>query len=479
MQIFIGPLVHTLNPTTIEYSSLSILGISSNGIIDFITNNVTSDSVDRTIETLLCDAENMKKGWSKDGNVARIVLKNGEFLCPGFVDTHTHAPQFPNLARGQQYELMDWLKCVTFPAEERLKDTEYASVLYKEVVRRVLAFGPTTCCYYGSLHLEATKALADECHSAGQRAFVGKCNMDRHSSETYVEPSPLHSIQATEALIKYIHTLSPLPTSSPLVHPIITPRFAISCSDELLKSLGSLASKHPQMAIQTHISENAKEISFTKELFPSAPHYAGVYDMYGLLRKGTVLGHACHLSEEEIQLVKQRDAGIAHCPTSNFNIRSGMARVGCYLDRGIKVGLGTDCSGGYAPSILRTIQDACITSKILSLTPTISSQFTSGLEGKHLPISTLLHLATLGGASVCCLEDKIGNFVVGKEFDALVASVPGAGGEGRFGGGGNPGVWYQENDTLETLVERFMFGGDDRNIKDVYVCGRKVSGWGQ
>ena len=163
--------------------------------------------------------------------------------------------------------------------------------------------------------------------------------MDRNGSPTYVEPSPSQSIKDTEALIEHIQSLPTLSSSSPLVHPIITPRFAISCSDELLSSLGSLAAKHPQMAIQTHISENAKEIAFTKELFPNAPHYAGVYDMFGLLRKRTVLGHACHLSKEEIALVKQRDAGIAHCPTSNFNIRSGMANIGHYLDQGIRVSI--------------------------------------------------------------------------------------------------------------------------------------------
>ena len=143
------------------------------------------------------------------------------------------------------------------------------------------------------------------------------------------------------------------------------------------------------------------------------------------------------------------------------------------------MGLGTDCSGGYAPSILRTLQDACITSKILSLAPSTKELSETSLEGKHLPIATLLYLATLGGASVCGLDDKIGNFIVGKEFDALIASVPGAGGEDHFGGGGNPAVWYVENDTTQTLVERFIFGGDDRNIKDVFVCGRKVSGWRQ
>lgn len=161
--------------------------------------------------------------------------------------------------------------------------------------------------------------------------------MDRNSSPSYVEPSPELSIEDTKSLIEYIHTLSALPTGSALVHPIITPRFAIACSSELLQGLGELAATDQSVAIQTHISENASEIQFTKELFPDAPHYAGVYDMYGLLRHNTVLGHACHFSEEEIALVKERNAGIAHCPTSNFNIRSGMAKVGMYLDRGIKV----------------------------------------------------------------------------------------------------------------------------------------------
>jgi guanine deaminase len=318
--------------------------------------------------------------------------------------------------------------------------------------------------------------------------------MDRNGSPVYVDESCHGSLEDTKALITYIQSLEPLPTSSALVHPIITPRFAISCTDQMLSLLGKLAAANPKMAIQTHISENATEIAYTKELFPNAKNYTDVYDMYGLVREGTILGHACHLDEDEVQVVKERNAGIAHCPTSNFNIRSGMAKVGKYLDRGIKVclyhfqrlgltphskvGLGTDCSGGYAPSILRTIQDACITSKILSLTPASKPLAEPCLEGKHLPIATLLYLGTLGGADVCCIADKVGNFEVGKEFDAIVASVPGpTNGTYQSKHGGNPAVWYGEEDDLETLVERFLFGGDDRNIKEVYVCGRKIGGW--
>ena len=161
--------------------------------------------------------------------------------------------------------------------------------------------------------------------------------MNRESSVTYVEPSADVSIENTKKLIDYIRSLSTLPTSSPLVTPIITPRFAISCTDDLLKGLGELASSDLTLPIQTHISENVHEIEKTMSLFPGAQSYADVYDMFGLLRHNTILAHACHLSEDEIELVKHRGAGISHCPTSNFNLRSGVAPVGLYLDRGIKV----------------------------------------------------------------------------------------------------------------------------------------------
>ena len=128
--------------------------------------------------------------------------------------------------------------------------------------------------------------------------------MDRESSATYVEPSPEVSVKNTKKLIDYIRSLSTLPTSSPLVTPIITPRFAISCTDALLKSLGELVSSDPTLPIQTHISENRFEITKTLELFPAAPHYARVYDMFGLLRHNTILAHACHFSEDKIELVK-------------------------------------------------------------------------------------------------------------------------------------------------------------------------------
>ena len=173
--------------------------------------------------------------------------------------------------------------------------------------------------------------------------------MDRNSPEYYIEPSVATSIEDTKSLISYIRGLTP-DSSNALVQPILTPRFAISCTPELLTSLGKMAKADPKLTIQTHISENDAEIKFTKNLFPPSrlppdsecarkgkTTYAGVYDAYGLLKKNTVLAHAVHLEEEEIEMINKRKAGVSHCPTSNFNLRSGCARVGLLLDRGIKV----------------------------------------------------------------------------------------------------------------------------------------------
>lgn len=170
--------------------------------------------------------------------------------------------------------------------------------------------------------------------------------MDRNSPDYYVEPSVEASLADTKTLISYIRSLN----SNGLLQPILTPRFAISCTPELLTSLGKLAVSDPHLAIQTHISENEAEIVLTKKLFPpkvlpplpdgserGETTYAGVYDAYGLLRNNTVLAHGVHLEEEEVQLIKERNAGISHCPTSNFNLRSGCAKVGMLLDKGIKV----------------------------------------------------------------------------------------------------------------------------------------------
>ncbi|KAI0054022.1 Metallo-dependent hydrolase [Auriscalpium vulgare] len=451
-----------------------LLCVGASGDIDWLAEDVHDSAVQDVLA----------QHGAQDA--AFVELKHGEFLMPGFVDTHTHAPQVPNIGSGGQDELLDWLSNTTFPMEAKFADVDFARRAYSSVVRRFINSGTTTCCYYGTLHLEATKILADIVHSYGQRAFVGKCNMDRSSPADYVEPSATASVAATEALIAHIRALA----GPPLVQPVLTPRFAISCTPPLLTALGALARADPSLLVQTHISENVAEVAFVRRLFPECASYADVYDRFGLLGARTVLAHAVHLDDEEVHLVKERDAGVSHCPTSNFNLRSGICNVGNLLDHGIKVGLGTDVSGGFSTSIITAIQHASTASKVLAfqapaaslkLSPPalIGAPVVPTFSGRQLPLATLLHMATLGGAHVCGLQHRVGSFAQGKAFDALLVDLrDSAGNLGLWGVDGDRelGIGEGARGTLGAMLERFFFTGDDRNVRRVYVQGRWIGG---
>ncbi|OCH93398.1 guanine deaminase [Obba rivulosa] len=496
--VFYGALISPTSLTTYLALPHALISVSPAGEIEWLEHDVPASQLQDVLA---------RHGLLSDIEI--VELRKGEFLIPGFIDTHTHAPQVPNMGSGQEHELLDWLAEVTFPMEARFADVGFARRAYPSVVRRYIDSGTTTCCYYGTLHLESTKALAEIVHANGQRAFVGKCNMDRNSPDYYIEPSPQASVQATLELIAHIRSLPRIRSSDhgkpssaeALVRPVLTPRFAISCSPELLASLGALAESDRSLAIQTHISENESEVVFTKSLFPpevlpaalSPVHgpvtYAGVYEAYGLLRENTILAHAVHLEPTEVDIIKRTRAGVSHCPTSNFNLRSGCAKIGILLDEGIKVGLGTDVSGGFSPSILTAVQHASICSKVVALqSPSDSAVAGAGkFASRQLPVATLLHLATLGGAQVCNLADRIGSLAPGKAFDALVVSVR--------SDAGNPALWgvdldqdfglgqvegeggrHKSEKELEAMLERFLFCGDDRNIRRVYVQGRLIGG---
>ncbi|KIK59779.1 hypothetical protein GYMLUDRAFT_226708 [Collybiopsis luxurians FD-317 M1] len=460
-----------VNPTTLasyETHLKSLIAVSSQGNIDWIVHDVDSSLIQQVL---------LRNGCP-DAQV--VDLHEGQFIMPGFIDTHTHAPQVPNLGTGYQYELLDWLEKFTFPLEAKFKDVEFAKAIYPSVVKRFIASGTTTCCYYGSLHLDSSKALADTAHSLGQRALIGKCNMDRHCPSYYIEDSADASVKDTHAFIAHVRSLSPGPSNNPnnpLIYPVLTPRFAISCTRNLLEALQVVATSDPHLHIQTHISENVKEIQFTKELYPECEHYAGVYDRYGLLRNNTILAHAVHLNDKEIELVAKRKAGVSHCPTSNFNLRSGMAQIGKYLDRGVKVGLGTDVSGGFSSSMLVAMRNASIASTVVALQndPAGASGNEEGkFSNRQLPLATLFYLATKGGAEVCALDHQTGSLEPGKSFDALIVDV--RDGAGTSGGTRNPTLWGSSGSILDDMLGQFVFCGDDRNISAVFVQGKQVGG---
>lgn len=251
----------------------------------------------------------------------------------------------------------------------------------------------------------------------------------------------------------------------------------------MLALLGTLAHEQPSLRVQTHIAENHAELALVRELYPAHRDYASVYDSAGLLTPRTVLAHTIHLSDAEVALIKERGCGVAHCPVSNTALASGICPVRKLLDRGIKVGLGTDVSGGCSCSILVAMREACGVSRLLAA---MEKEDDDGRREKcKLSVLEALWLATRGGAEVMGLGDKVGAFEVGMEWDAQVirvVKVP-KGGESTTTGEdmkiGKPGVdeglvelW--SNEDWEEKISKWVYCGDDRNTRKVWVRGRCV-----
>ena len=439
-----------------------------------------------------------------------------------------HAPQYPNVGIFGKSTLLDWLNTYTFPMEASMADLAKARRVYGRCIRRTLAHGTTAAAYYGTIDVAATNLLADLCLALGQRALVGRVCMDRLGPDYYLDESPAAGAAASRACIDHLRRVDPGSAAAPpLVEPVLTPRFAPACTGEALRLLGELRRElgGADLAVQTHVSENAGEVALVRELFPDHASYAAVYDAFGLLGPRTVLAHAVHLSEEEARLVAARGAGVAHCPCSNSAIASGEARVRWLLDRGIPVGLGTDMSGGYSPSVLEAARLASLVSNHLAMPApgSVGNHNNSknsadnttnnnnnnnhnnynynandnnaggsspGTTHHHddispserararLGVEEVLYLATRGGAEVLGLQDRAGAFRVGLDWDAQLVCLGGVvDGDGDGAGAdmedrGNVDVFGWES--WDERVAKWVYNGDDRNTRRVWVRGRLV-----
>ncbi|KAF9432927.1 hypothetical protein BGZ76_010123 [Entomortierella beljakovae] len=434
-KVFYGTLIHSVSITQIEYIKQGLLFIDTQGKIAKILKDVAQDKVESALEGV--ESEKV------------VRLNDDQFVIPGFIDTHIHAPQYTFCGNGHDLPLLEWLDTYTFPRESKFADKEYARKLYTKSVARSLRNGTTSACWFATIHLDACKELVDIIQEQGQRAYVGKVNMNQNSPDFLVETTE-SSVRDTRAFIEYVQDVNSKLSNKPLVTPIITPRFAISCNSELLTELGKLATEY-NLPIQSHLCENMNEIGFTMSLFPNSPNYTAVYNDHGLLNNRTIMAHCVHMKEEELDLMKEKEAGISHCANSNFNLKSGMADVRKMLSKDIKVGLGTDVAGGYSPSILEGLRASRTASMVRDVDTT-------------LLVTELFYLATVGGARVMELEDTIGNFEVGKEFDAILVNTSVE---------GSP-VDVFDHDTVETKFEKYLFVGDDRNNEKIYVQGKEV-----
>ncbi|WAR27251.1 GUAD-like protein [Mya arenaria] len=375
--VMCGALVHSTDAEPLEIMQHKCIGVKEGKIV-FIENE---DAL----------SEKIKEFGIPQTDIT--YLKKGQFLCPGFVDTHLHAPQYPNCGKGLDMGLLDWLQTYTFPTEAKFSDLKYADMVYRKAVRRVLRNGTTTGCYFATLHTDATLLL---------------CDVIKVKKRNY-----------------------------PHITPIVTPRFALSCCQELMSKLGDLAKAY-DLPIQTHICETRDEVRIVGETFPGCESYAAM-----------VLAHGIYLSDNEIALIKARNSAISHCPNSNFSIRSGVLDLRRLEEARIKVGLGTDISGGYHPSMLNAIRTAVFVSNIHHIEAEHANY-------KALSVHEAFRLATLGGAKALGLDNRIGNFAVGKDFDALLID-PSADGS-----------------HVDVLPDDSFSDSDDRNILSIYVAGRKV-----
>ena len=448
--IYTGPFVHSVSLTELEICENGTIGVDENGIIAFVERDLDLEAVQE------------KHSWK---DATPVHLRGNAFFFPGFIDTHNHAPQHPNTGLFGKTTLLDWLQTYTFPMESSFSDLKRAETIYRNFVSRTLSHGTTTAAYYATIHVPATNLLADICLARGQRALVGRVCMNSDlSPEYYRDTSVSQSVVDSKASIDYIRSIDP---KGSIVRPVVTPRFAPSCTTDCLSEIGKLA-KEEDAFIQTHISENKGEIDLVKQLFPDSKSYTDVYDTYNLLTPKTILAHAIHLSNEERKTILERGSSLSHCPCSNTAITSGCAPIRELLDEGHTIGLGTDVSGGFHPSILENVRHAIWTSRHLAL------QSTLGDKAK-LSTEEALYLATRGGAAVVGLADKVGGFDVGKEFDAQVIDL------GSVEAGGSNNSHFEAGpvdmfgwESWPEKVEKWVYAGDDRNTVAVWVRGRLV-----
>lgn len=388
-------------------------------------------------------------------------LGANRYGLPGFVDIHVHAPQWPQAALALDEPLYLWLEQRTFPLESRFADLDFARTVYRDLVQQLLARGSTTTVYLGSAHLESSIELAAICADEGQRALVGKTVMDDPVANPayYRDASPAQAVADTETLIKEVEAIGR--ASRQGIWPVVTPRFIPSCTDEVLRGLGNLAERYGAY-VQTHCNEGQWEHDVVLERFGMTDPYA--LRSFGLLREHSIMAHCSYLTEEEGEMFAELGVAVAHCPMANSYFSSAVAPVKRFRQQGINVGLGTDISGGYSPSMYENIRQAVLVSRLLETG--VDAQRPAderGLGDARISLAEAFWLATTGGAQALGLP--VGCFEPGRAFDLQVVDV-----KRRDSDLTGFGVFDEPADRLA----RILYLSTPDNIRQVYVQGRLV-----
>jgi guanine deaminase len=408
-----------------------------------------------------------------------IIDYSGRLIIPGLTDLHMHAPQFAFRGLGMDLELLDWLNCHAFPEEAKYGDIEYARYAYGLLVEHLKRGPNTRIIIFATIHTPATLLLMDLLEESGLVCLVGKVNMDRNSPDYLREDSAAASLTATREWLGACFSPDRDRGGSKNVLPILTPRFIPTCSDELMRGLAGIQ-KEFGLPLQSHLSENRKEVQWVKELYPAAAGYGAAYADFGLFGPSTVMAHCVWSDKRETELLAERGVFIAHCPQSNTNLSSGIAPLRRFLDSGCNAGLGSDVAGGAHTSIFRAMSDAIQVSKLRRI---LLAETT-----KPIGLEEAFYLGTAGGGAFFTKAARSseraenggsadspagrsennsadfpgasGSFEPGYDFDALVID------DGELA--------CPSPLSIRDRLERVVYLSDDRHIQAKYVRGLEI-----
>lgn len=372
---------------------------------------------------------------------AMIVDHRPNLIMAGFIDLHLHYVQSQIMA-AYAGSLLEWLNTYTFVEEQKFSQQGHADAVAVDFYDALIRHGTTTAVAYCSSHPRSVDAFFAEAQRRNMLMVGGKVMMDRNAPEDLLDTAQ-SSYDDTKALIARWHKRGRGLYA-------ISPRFAITSTPEQMEMAQALVREHADCYVQTHLSENDAEISYSMELYPKAPDYTGIYEHYGLLTERTLLGHSIHLNHRETAVIAESRSVAVFCPTSNLFLGSGLFDRDRLLKHGVRIGLATDIGGGTSFSMLRTMDEGY---KVLQL------------RGQRFNPLASFHLATLGNAEALGLTDTIGSVAPGRAADLVVLDAR-----------ATP-TMRMRMATVETLVEELFLLqtlGDDRAIAEVYVAGARA-----
>lgn len=459
MSLFQGTAFSSKSPKEIEILENYLFAINADGIIEKVVA-----PQDEEYQILLDHYADTDRFYH---------LAEGQYILPGFIDLHVHAPQWAQSGTALDIPLYDWLDTYTFPLEAKFADLDFAKLVYEDLVHTLLANGTTTVLYFATVHKEASLLLAEICARQGQRALVGKVVMDdpEQTPLYYRDDNTATALQDTEDFIVAVKELAKGVKQG--VYPVVTPRFIPSCTDEALEGLGKIAAKYDAY-VQSHCSESDWAHSYVQERCHKNDAFA-LHD-FGLLRDKAVMAHCNFLDDADADLFAETGTAIAHCPVSNAYFSNSVIPTARFQAKGIDIGLGTDISGGFSPSLFDNVRQAVISSRMLEdgVNPALPSQ-ERGVPNSRITIDEAFYLATAGGGESLSLP--IGRIAQNYVWDVQIIDTKLPSAKLPIFPTNNINTLNTDNTNREALhgvFEKIMYLSRPENITEVWVQGEKV-----